>query len=923
MKLLTLDKLNKRFGKRIIIDSLTYSFPTKGLVFISGDSGCGKSTLLNILSGCDKEYTGNVFFMGKALNEQDDDSLAEIRLRNFGFVRQSYDLLEMESVFYNASLTISGIQLKKKQIKRKTDEVLSYLGLKEKSKQRVNTLSGGEKQRVAIARALVSDPKIILADEPTGALDSSNATTINKILKDVSKKCLVIVVSHDLLAAKKYADVILRMENGKIDIVKNEALETVDEGFVTYRLKEKNKTKWKLSLWLKHASNLMNGKRMRSMIMNGIITFSLLSLGLSLFVQRDLENQITSLFSSISGINGIVMESASKNENTFGKIISASEENIFKLENDYPDLIERHGINYLCSYENYFKDENQMYFDSFGEKKIIPSLGVRNINEYQWLEDVDEDKVFPEKPKVMENEQIVLSIPYSTMINMCLSLHIERSYFSLGNYLKRKPLEVFLETANNSWGYSDLQLFSLIGVLESEIPTIYHSRRDWNEYVLEESMGFPTSDMDDESLPWILRKTYYIMPKQNKESFFMAARENGILDRYVFESDSYLYDQTHNSKRKTSKSKKLYVYQADKIALSYSMINDISSTYSLGDYSVFGESSYLCYPSAMISGFAFPFLLSNEEEKLNNFVESLDSLPQEESFLNVGVPKEIVSGYYLKGANDSLNISSDFSQLIEGKKPENSNQVCVSTALMNRLGKSNSLYCAGVISQEENKNQYRLGQLEVTGVVKDDKMTLYTSSSWSIDYFRDYLGMSSFSLEPKKAVFYCDNNKAESLIKQLQAKYPSMTFTNPSLNVKSSIANIIEYASSILSFASAVTIITAFTLYFCSALLLIIENKKEIKLLHILGVSRSGIYDSLCSNLFLTTLICSFLGIISLAFAELTLTQTLSLSFGTSLIFSSIDIFPHCIMLVFSFAVFILSALALHFWLRRKRLDKE
>lgn len=923
MKILELRNLKKRFGDRVIFEGANVSFPKNGCFFIIGDSGSGKSTLLNILSGCDINYTGDVLFDGISLSEKSDDERAEYRLHNYGFIRQSYDLLELEDVYHNVSFPLNGLGCKKRDIKKKVYEVLSYLGIKDKAKQKTNTLSGGEKQRVAIARALVTDPKIILADEPTGALDSVNSKDVYAILKEVSKKRLVIIVSHDVEAANTYGDKIISLRDKKLIVDENEPSNETKEEYVSFKPEKEKESKWSIFLWLKHASNLMKAKRFRSMLMIGIITFSLLSLGLSVYVKKDLGNQMNSMFASLSGVNGIVMESNSKNENTFGKIISASEESILKLEKEYPEEIDGHGINYLCQYENYFKDENEMYFDSFGKKTIIPSLSVRNINEYQWLENLsEENEIYPERPNVMENEQIVLGLPYASMAKICLSLHIERTYYSLGNYLRRKPLEIYLETANSSWGYADSQLFSLVGVFEESVTTIYHMRRDWNEYVLEECMGFPTSDESKGELPWILQKIYYINPKKDKETFFAFARKEKLLDQYVFERDSYDYDETHNSKNEISSSKRLYVYRADKTSLKYASILGIVDKYNFENYSVLGESSYISYPSAMISGFAFPFLLSSSKDNVVSFADSVSRMPKDESFINVEIPQGIVSGYYLKSKGNSLTISSDFSSKIDGQKPESMNEICVSSALWEKLDKKKELFCEGVVGQEESEAftnyDFRLGELKVTGVIESDDLTIFTLPTWSIDYFRDYLGMSSFSLEPKKVIFYCDSSESESIISSLSNEYPSLYFSSPSLLAEDSISNVIEYASIALNFASIITISTSFLLFACSALLLTLENKKEGKLFHELGVKREAVFDSFSANLLLVTIICSFLSSISLFFAEFILKQTLGASLQTKIKMFSFDLEPHLMMFLFSLIGLVISVLFLRLYLRKK-----
>lgn len=928
MRCLEISNLYKSYGKQKLFDGVSFSFPNKGLFFIVGDSGSGKSTLFEVLSGIDIDYTGDVFFYGKAFQDLPEDERNDIRLMDFGFIRQAYDLLELESVLENVMLPISGTKAKKKLRKRKALETLEFLGIQDKWDQKVNTLSGGEKQRVAIARALANDSKIVLADEPTGALDKKNSEDVYRILKETSKKCLVIVVSHDIEAADSYGDEVLTLSEGKLSSEKKDNPTNETNSFVTFLPPKKERISWNPILWLKHAVHLFQAKKVRSMLTVSIVSFSLLSLGLSLYVQRDLQNELNSAFGEWGGSKGIVMESNSKNEQTFGRVISANKKEIVSLKNEYPDDIKDYGVNYLCSYENYFKDENEFYFDSFGKKTRIPSLGVRNINEYRWLDELPEEtRIYPERPIIMEKEQIVLSLPYSSMVSICLGLHIDRSYESLGKYLLAKPLEILLETANSSWGYSDLQLFSLIGVLEENSPTIYQLDHFWNEYVLENCMGFPTSDEEGSSLPWILRKTYYLLPFESKERFFEKMRETRELDRFVFERDSYDYDQTHNEKNKASTSNRLYVFQADKQSLSYGDVKDVSNRFQLSDYSVLGESSYLSIPSGMISGFVNPFFLGNSQEKVLSFAEGMSKTEKNKPYSDLSLPDDISFGQYLYRRDKSLTISNDFSHLIKGVVPKTCSEICVSEKLFHKFNEKETLYCAGVVSNKDDgnfiQNDFRIGRLKVVGVIKGNEETIYVSSNWSIDYWRDELGMSSFSLEPKNVLFHCESSKSKDILPYLSARYPSLHFSDPSLTIESSIKNVIDYVQIVLRFASMLTLLTAGFLFLTNALLLSFENKKEARLFFELGIRRNNILDAFGSNLLLMGSFSFFIAFASLISTEFTLHRTLQENFGNSSSFFQIDFYPVLFMCCFLIIGIFISVLFLHFWIKHKDFSRK
>ncbi len=194
-------------NKYLILDNINLSFNTKGLVFILGPSGSGKSTLLNIIAGNLKCDRGEVWLGNKCISKLSSRCLNNYRSNIIGNIFQDYNLIEYMSVIDNIKLAYNG------KGNNGIIKLLKDLNMYDKRNVIVSKLSGGEKQRVAIARALVNGNSIILADEPTGALDSKMGIQVMDILKEVSKDRLVIVVSHDNNLANKYASRIIIMTN--------------------------------------------------------------------------------------------------------------------------------------------------------------------------------------------------------------------------------------------------------------------------------------------------------------------------------------------------------------------------------------------------------------------------------------------------------------------------------------------------------------------------------------------------------------------------------------------------------------------------------------------------------------------------------------------------------------------------------------
>lgn len=203
------------------LNDVSLKIPENKLIAIIGKSGCGKSTLLNLLGGLDSVTKGNIISNGIKLDTLSNDKLAEYRNKHIGFVFQSFYLEPTFTVLENVEMPLVIAGIDKKIRREKAIEVITQLGLNDKINKKVKTLSGGQKQRVAIARALIHKPDLVLADEPTGNLDSKNGAEVISILKKISKENkTVILVTHNMEDAKK-ADVIIKLSDGKIEKIES------------------------------------------------------------------------------------------------------------------------------------------------------------------------------------------------------------------------------------------------------------------------------------------------------------------------------------------------------------------------------------------------------------------------------------------------------------------------------------------------------------------------------------------------------------------------------------------------------------------------------------------------------------------------------------------------------------------------------
>ena len=199
--------LAKSYGETPVFSALSFTVAAGETVAVVGPSGCGKSTLLNCLGGLDRPTSGQVQFDGRDLSALDDHALAALRAGSIGFVFQDHHLLPQLSALENVLLPTLALSRRpnEAQVRASAKELLAKVGLAGKENRRPAQLSGGERQRVALARALINKPKIILADEPTGALDVANATTVAEVLLSLNHQAgtALIVVTHSAALAAR------------------------------------------------------------------------------------------------------------------------------------------------------------------------------------------------------------------------------------------------------------------------------------------------------------------------------------------------------------------------------------------------------------------------------------------------------------------------------------------------------------------------------------------------------------------------------------------------------------------------------------------------------------------------------------------------------------------------------------------------
>jgi len=295
--MLVIENLSKSFSarynaKNLVLSNISFSLPDNGLFFVLGKSGCGKSTLLNLIAGFEKPDEGTIKLDDIEITSF-RNSEAEAYLRdNVGFIFQRYNLIEDLSLFENLEIALSIKNISDTSI---CDEYLKKYGLFEKKKQKVSTLSGGEKQRLSLIRAIINSPKLILADEPTGALDLENSIKLMEELKEISKSALVICVTHSETLANTFGDGIIHIKNG--EIVEYPVLVIGDnkvEKNENYRKKKNEKY-----IRIMTRKNIRNNLKLD--FINSISSaFSIIVLLMSLFFRQSVQNSHNDLIQTFT-----------------------------------------------------------------------------------------------------------------------------------------------------------------------------------------------------------------------------------------------------------------------------------------------------------------------------------------------------------------------------------------------------------------------------------------------------------------------------------------------------------------------------------------------------------------------------------------------------------------------------------------------
>lgn len=384
---------------QVALDGVSFNLRNSELVAILGQSGSGKTTTLNIIGGLDRYDSGDIIINNISTKNYADRDWDSYRNHTIGFVFQSYNLIPHQTILANVelALTISGVS--KKERKRRAAKALEDVGLKDQLHKKPNQMSGGQMQRVAIARALVNDPDILLADEPTGALDSETSVVVMNLLKEIAKDRLVVLVTHNQELAQEYATRIIKLHDGQI-ISDSNPFEVKD---TTQTIEHKNLGKTSMSFFtaLTLSFNNLRTKKARTFLTSfagsiGIIGIALilsLSTGVNQYIddiQRDtMASYPITLETQTFDLSSILEVGIPNNTNGVENDGSAIYSNSSSLQaiNQTTTSIKE---NNLTSFKKYLDDPNSEIHQYVGSNGIIYSY---NVSFEAYALDVNDERI--------------------------------------------------------------------------------------------------------------------------------------------------------------------------------------------------------------------------------------------------------------------------------------------------------------------------------------------------------------------------------------------------------------------------------------------------------------------------------------------------------------------------------------------------
>lgn len=815
--MIKLINISKKYHNQEVLKNVNLEL-SNGFVVIKGNSGSGKTTLLNLISSFDDDYEGDIFF--DDVNYKNIKDKEEFRKSNLGFVFQNpilfNDLTVLDNICYDLNQDIVN--------KNKINLLLKQVKLNIPLDKKVKYLSGGEKQRLSIVRAIFHDVNILICDEPTGALDENNKELVLKILKEISKTKLVIVVTHEERISK-YADIIYQLNNKTIT-------KLYSKKFKLKNIEMKSrKDKLKYNVMFNYIFKSIKGKKIQSFISLFVIALGLFSIGISSLIsnvtQANIEQELMSSFST----KKYIIEEKNQHESDFNEIYAVNKETSqsIYLENN---CFEYMGVYYLENFNNLFINNNFFELNINEVKYPFSELNGDSINDYHILEN---EQVYPKQPENLANNEVVLSLRNKDIRRICQNLQLkDYSIESLSNYLLYNSLSLIFNASNDSWSYSyQMDLKCRYFILGSELE-IYHSNYAWNEYVFEKEMQLqPINDLLATSyLPWTIKKIYYL--KVNLDDRISILRKLLLNKKY----NNYYFDYLDSYKKDNKYKERLFVTTQTKRRFDYSYLYNMLDKNS---YFFTNNTTYYVHNKLLVNGFINPTFLFDSEQKAISLIDEL--YISENDIISTSLEGDFICGSMGNiTEKNTLKFSIDKESYLIGRKNFSYQEIVVSKGIIKKLFNDDNysqylnkdIYFMSLLSSYLEKeiyhNTFSYIKIKIVGIVDNDDLLIYGDELWTSLFYVDN--------------FYYSFSEVESSLCIVEKEYDlnfKYNLIDPYKDIIESLNEVLYYVETGLNVFSLIAIICAILMNGIIFYLFIEEKKKEIALMKTLGIKNSEI----------------------------------------------------------------------------------
>lgn len=838
--MLQIEKIHKKYitGDLVqtALNDVSLNLRDNELVAILGPSGSGKTTLLNIIGGLDHYDSGDLIINGISTKRYTDRDWDSYRNHTIGFVFQSYNLIPHQTVLSNVelALTISGVS--KSERKKRAIEALEKVGLGNQLHKKPNQMSGGQMQRVAIARALINDPDILLADEPTGALDSETSVQVMELLKEVAKDRLVVMVTHNPELAEEYATRIVKVRDGKI-IDDSNPYQVDASQLGQARHENMGKSSMSFSTSLSLSFNNLKSKKGRTLLTAFAGSIGIIGIALILSISNGVNTYISDIQKSTMSSYPISIQSQSID---LSSIMSSGQENMKKLKSgkvDHDlDAVYSNGTelemaskmttsiteNNLTEFKKYLDDTENEIHQYIGENGIVYSYDTKfDVYTYD-----SEDTLVNTDGSTLEGSQSSASVssPMMAAMSSSSSNHFEELLPGTEDELISSTITDSYDVLYGSWPskYNELVIV-LNHNNEISATTLYKlgllPSSEYNELISKIEDG-ETVTLDTQKLSYedIIAQTFYMIPSCD----LYVENDNGTFD-YIGDDNS----EIKNLLEDAVELKVVGIIRPKEDTETVLISNTVGYTKALTDYIIDYTNN-----SEVVKG--------QEASKNLNVLNGMEFSPSDD------VDKVKDSKTYIDhlGVSEKANLAKQILQYTYSDNP---------TATSQMMSMNETQLAAALDENLDDEALLSIYDHYISTGTYDDNMKTF--------------GVVSLDA-PSSINIYCDSFEDKDVIADYIGKYNELvdeesqiTYTDYVGLLMSSVTTIINVISYVLIAFVAVSLIVSSIMIGIITYISVMERTKEIGILRAIGASKHNISQVFNAETFIIGICSGTIGI--------------------------------------------------------------